>query len=177
MLKVEKLCYHYKNGPKVLKDVDFSVKDGQFMAILGNNGVGKSTMLKCFNLETKPNDVINLTDDIKQFVAESGIQSGECIVFNPHTTAGLTITSFWDPAGFEDLQDEICRLIPTRIDFKHQHDTPTDAAGHVKCSLLGVSIPLIIDGGKLVLGGSQGIFFLEFDGPRKRKVYVKVVSD
>ena len=104
-------------------------------------------MLKCFNLETKPNDVINLTDDIKQFVAESGIQSGECIVFNPHTTAGLTITSFWDPAGFEDLQDEICRLIPTRIDFKHQHDTPTDAAGHVKCSLLGVSIPLIIDGG------------------------------
>ena len=65
-------------------------------------------MLKCFNLETKPNDVINLTDDIKQFVAESGIQSGECIVFNPHTTAGLTITSFWDPAGFEDLQDEIC---------------------------------------------------------------------
>lgn len=49
MLKVEKLCYHYKNGPKVLKDVDFSVKDGQFMAILGNNGVGKSTMLKCFN--------------------------------------------------------------------------------------------------------------------------------
>ena len=86
-------------------------------------------MLKCFNLETKPNDVINLTDDIKQFVAESGIQSGECIVFNPHTTAGLTITSFWDPAGFEDLQDEICRLIPTRIDFKHQHDTPTDAAG------------------------------------------------
>lgn len=117
-------------------------------------------MLKCFNLETKPNDVINLTDDIKQFVAESGIQSGECIVFNPHTTAGLTITSFWDPAGFEDLQDEICRLIPTRIDFKHQHDTPTDAAGHVKCSLLGVSIPLIIDGGKLVLGGSQGIFSL-----------------
>ena len=49
MLKVEKLCYHYKNGPKVLKDVDFAVKDGQFMAILGNNGVGKSTMLKCFN--------------------------------------------------------------------------------------------------------------------------------
>ena len=48
MLKVEKLCYHYKNGPKVLKDVDFAVKDGQFMAILGNNGVGKSTMLKWF---------------------------------------------------------------------------------------------------------------------------------
>lgn len=134
-------------------------------------------MLKAFNLETKPNDVINLTDDIKKFVSESGIKSGECIVYTPHTTAALTITSFWDPNGFLDLQEEICRLIPTRIDFKHQHDTPTDAAGHVKSSLIGVSIPLIIDDGKLLLGGSQGIFFLEFDGPRKRKYYVKLIRD
>lgn len=134
-------------------------------------------MLKSFPLSTKANDVINLTADIKQFVAESGIKSGACIVFTPHTTAGLTITSFWDPMGFEDLQDEICRLIPTRIDFKHQHDTPTDAAGHVKSSLMGVSIPLIIEDGKLLLGGSQGIFFLEFDGPRQRKYYVKLIRD
>lgn len=134
-------------------------------------------MLKSFDLATKANDVINLTADIKQFVAESGIKSGECIVFTPHTTAGLTITSFWDPNGFLDLQEEICRLIPTRIDFKHQHDTPTDAAGHVKSSLIGVSIPLIINDGKLLLGGSQGIFFLEFDGPRKRKYYVKLIKD
>ena len=134
-------------------------------------------MLKAFDLMTKPNDVVNLTADIKQFVAESGVQSGEAVIFTPHTTAGLTITSFWDPMGFEDLQDEICRLIPTRIDFKHQHDTPTDAAGHVKSSLIGVSIPLIIDGGELLLGSSQGIFFLEFDGPRKRRYYVKIVRD
>ncbi len=134
-------------------------------------------MLKAFDLMTKPNDVVNLTADIRQFVAESGVQSGEAVIFTPHTTAGLTITSFWDPMGFEDLQDEICRLIPTRIDFKHQHDTPTDAAGHVKSSLIGVSIPLIIDGGELLLGSSQGIFFLEFDGPRKRRYYVKIVRD
>lgn len=134
-------------------------------------------MLKSFNLETKFNDVINLTADVKQVVADSGVKSGLCVVFTPHTTAGLTITSFWDPKGFEDLQDEICRLIPTRIDFKHQHDTPTDAAGHVKSSLMGVSLPIIIDNGKLLLGGSQGIFFMEFDGPRKRKYYVKVMSD
>lgn len=134
-------------------------------------------MLKSFDLMTKANDVVNLTADIKNFVEESGIQSGAAIVFTPHTTAGLTITSFWDPMGFEDLQDEICRLIPTRIDFKHQHDTPTDAAGHVKSSLIGVSMPLIIEKGKLLLGGSQGIFFLEFDGPRKRKYYVKLIKD
>lgn len=134
-------------------------------------------MLKSFPIETKPNDVINITDEVKRFVEESGVQSGSCIVFTPHTTAALTITSFWDPMGFEDLQDEICKLIPTRIDFKHQHDTPQDAAGHVKSSLIGVSLPLIIDEGKLVLGSSQGLFFLEFDGPRKRKFQVKICSD
>ena len=134
-------------------------------------------MMKSFDLVTKANDVINLTDDIKEFVAHSGVKSGACIVFTPHTTAGLTITSFWDPMGFEDLQDEICRLIPTRIDFKHQHDTPTDAAGHVKSSLIGVNIPLIINDGKLLFGSSQGVFFLEFDGPRKRKYYLKIIKD
>lgn len=134
-------------------------------------------MLKSFNIETKPNDVINITQEVKKFVEDSGVTSGSCIVFTPHTTAALTITSFWDPMGFEDLQDEICKLIPTRIDFKHQHDTPQDAAGHVKSSLIGVSLPLIIDEGKLLLGSSQGLFFLEFDGPRKRQFKVKICAD
>ena len=134
-------------------------------------------MLKTFKIETTHNAVINITEDVKKFVEACGVQSGSCILFTPHTTASLTITSFWDPKGFEDLQDEICKLIPTRIDFKHQHDTPQDAAGHIKSSLMGVSIPLIIDGGKLVLGSSQGLFFLEFDGPRKREYMVKVCAD
>lgn len=121
--------------------------------------------------------MFDITQDVKDFAESSGVQSGLCVVFTPHTTAALTITSFWDPNGFEDLQDEICRLIPTRIDFKHQHDTPQDAAGHVKSSLMGVSLPLIIEDGKLLLGSSQGIFFLEFDGPRKRKFQVKILAD
>ena len=121
--------------------------------------------------------MFDITQDVKYFAESSGVQSGLCVVFTPHTTAALTITSFWDPNGFEDLQDEICRLIPTRIDFKHQHDTPQDAAGHVKSSLMGVSLPLIIEDGKLLLGSSQGIFFLEFDGPRKRKFQVKILAD
>ena len=130
-----------------------------------------------FNIETKFNDVVKLTDDIKAFVESTGVKEGQCIIFNPHTTAGLTITSFWDPNGFEDIQNEVCRLIPTRIDFKHQHDTPTDAAGHVKSTLIGVDLPLIIHDGKLLLGSSQGIYFLEFDGPRKRSFYVQVMGE
>ena len=112
--------------------------------------------LKKFNIETKFNDVVKLTDDIKAFVESTGVKEGQCIIFNPHTTAGL---------------------IPTRIDFKHQHDTPTDAAGHVKSTLIGVDLPLIIHDGKLLLGSSQGIYFLEFDGPRKRSFYVQVMGE
>lgn len=133
-------------------------------------------MFKKFNIETKFNDVINITEDVKNCVKESGLQEGICVVYNPHTTASLAVTSFWDPAGFEDLQDEICRLIPTKVDFKHQHDTPQDAAGHVKSAIVGISQTFIIHEGKLVLGGSQGIFFLEFDGPRKRQFIVKVAE-
>lgn len=134
-------------------------------------------MLKNVKIVTKHRDVYDITADVKQFVEESGVREGICVITTPHTTAGLTITSFWDPNGFEDLQDEICRLIPTRIDFKHQHDTPQDAAGHVKSSLIGTSMSLIVHDGKLLLGHSQGIYFLEFDGPRKREFFVKVMSD
>ena len=125
-------------------------------------------MLKNFKIQTKERDVVEITPSIRTFVEESGIQEGVCLITIPHTTAALTITSFWDPNGFLDLQDEICRMIPTRIDFKHQHDTPQDAAGHVKSSLIGANLPVILHEGKLLLRHSQGIYFLEFDGPRNR---------
>ena len=133
-------------------------------------------MLGKFSIVTKWRDVYDISAQVKQFVGESGIQEGLCVITIPHTTAALTITSFWDPNGFEDLQDEICRLVPTRIDFKHQHDTPQDAAGHVKSSLLGSSMTLIVHEGKVLLGHSQGIYFLEFAGPRKREFSVKVME-
>ena len=134
-------------------------------------------MLRTFKLETQFRGYAELTADIKAAVAESGVQEGLCLIHCPHTTAGLTISSFWDLNGLEDLQDEVCRLVPTRIDFKHQFDTPQDAAGHVKSSLMGVQLTLIIHEGKLMIGSSQGIFFLEFDGPRHRQNYVKIVAD
>ena len=121
--------------------------------------------------------VVSLTEEVKKIVKESGVVSGLCIVYTPHTTAALTVTSFWDPKGFEDIQDEISRLIPTRIDFKHQHDTPQDAAGHVKSSLIGISLTFFIENSDLFLGHSQGIYFLEFDGPRDRECFVKIIKE
>ena len=89
-------------------------------------------MVNRIQFRTEKDGVFSLTDQIKACVEASGVQSGLLCAFVTHTTAALTVNSFWDPLGHEDIQDEIRRLIPTRVDFKHQHDTPEDAAGHVK---------------------------------------------
>lgn len=134
-------------------------------------------MLKKFKVETKFNGILDITDNVLRTVEESGVQEGICVVYTPHSTAGLTVFSPWDPNGFIDLDEEIRRLIPTRVDFKHQHDTPQDAAGHIKSALFGVSESFVICNGKLMIGSSQHIYFLEFDGPRKRQYFVKILSD
>lgn len=128
-------------------------------------------------LVTTDNAAYEVTTTVREAVAASGVTSGLCVVFVPHTTAGVSISSFWDPKGLEDVHDDINRLVPTRIDFKHQFDTPQDAAGHVKSVLVGVSLTLIIDQGAPLLGHSQGIFFNEFDGPRSRQFFVKCTND
>ena len=124
-------------------------------------------------LSTAANEAYEITATVRAAVAASGVNEGLCVVFVPHTTAGLSITSFWDPKGLEDIHDDLNRLVPTRVDFKHQFDTPQDAAGHIKSVLVGVSLTLIISEAKLLLGHSQGIFFNEFDGPRQREFLVK----
>lgn len=133
-------------------------------------------MLQKFNISTQKDDVFDITEEVRKYANESGVQEGIVVVYTAHTTASICVTSKMDPAGFDDLRDEINRLIPTRIDFKHQFDTPSDAAGHIKSSLIGVSMTFIITGGKLLLGGSQGIYFLEHDGPRKRSYFIKVIE-
>lgn len=134
-------------------------------------------MLENFKIDTKYNEVYDITESVKHSVLESGVQEGLCVIYNPHSTAGVATFSPWDPDGFIDLDEEIRRLVPTKVDFKHQHDTPQDAAGHIKSALLGVSLTLIIHEGKLLLGGSHGIYFLEFDGPRNREYFVKIQAD
>ncbi len=124
-------------------------------------------------LATTANAAYDITPMVRETVAASGVREGFCVVFVPHTTASLSITSFWDQKGLEDIHDDINRLVPARIDFKHQFDTPQDAAGHIKSVLVGVSLTIIVTNGALLLGHSQGIFFNEFDGPRRRQFFVK----
>lgn len=131
-----------------------------------------------FTIETPPKEsMLNITPQVKQVVEASAVLEGMCVVFIPHTTAGLTLNSIMDSATAQDIKDEIRRLVPTRVDFEHIYDTPADAAGHIKATLVGASLSLIISGGDLLLGGSQGIYFCEFDGPRTREVYVKIIGE
>jgi secondary thiamine-phosphate synthase enzyme len=120
--------------------------------------------------------LIDITAQVREVVASSGVQDGICVLFVPHTTAAITLNSALDPATATDIITDLRRIVPTRVDFVHQYDTPADAAGHVKAALVGHSVTLIIAGGKLTLGSSQFVLFYEFDGPRARRVQVKIME-
>jgi secondary thiamine-phosphate synthase enzyme len=120
--------------------------------------------------------LVNVMEEIKAVVKKSGIEEGVCYVYCPHTTAGLVVNSYLDPNTPKDILAEVDRLIPTKIDFYHTFDTPSDAAGHVKSSLLGIELTFIVHQSEMMLGHSQGILFAEFDGPRNRELYLKVIA-
>jgi secondary thiamine-phosphate synthase enzyme len=134
-------------------------------------------MLNTVTFQTPPGDaLVNITELVRDTVRETGISSGLCAIIVPHTTAAITINSSLDVSTPQDIVDDVRRLVPTRVDFKHQYDTPADAAGHIKASLIGQNVVLAVEHGDLVLGGSQSILFYEFDGPRERRVQVKVIA-
>ncbi len=134
-------------------------------------------MLKTVTFQTPPGDaLVNITALVREAVREIGITSGLCAIIVPHTTAAITINSSLDQNTPQDIIDDVRRLVPTRVDFKHQYDTPADAAGHIKASMIGQNVVLAVENGDLVLGGSQSILFYEFDGPRERHVQVKVIA-
>jgi secondary thiamine-phosphate synthase enzyme len=118
----------------------------------------------------------DITDQVRAIVKESGVQSGVCHLVVPHTTAAVTINSGLDPSTPEDIVDDVRRLVPTRTDFHHIVDTPSDAAAHVKASLIGNSETVLIEDGDLVFGHSQSLLFFDFDGPRQRRVMVKIIE-
>lgn len=120
-------------------------------------------------------ECVNLQEKVQSLIDASGIQSGICYVYTPHTTGGMVVTSFY-PDTLNDLIVETKNIAPARLDFFHTIDSPLDAAGHIKSALFGVSEFFFIEDGKLVLGHAQGILFFEFDGPREREVYVKLVE-
>ncbi len=106
-------------------------------------------------------------------VRESGVKEGICVLFCPHTTAGLTINENADPSVRLDISDHLSDLVPERKSYKHLEG---NADSHIKSVLVGQSLSLIIENGDIVLGTWQGVFFCEFDGPRNRKILVKILE-
>ncbi len=133
-------------------------------------------MVATYKLSTDGNRAFDITGEVVQAIESSGVREGIAVVLLPHTTASVGIISYPDPLGLIDVMDEVSRLIPTRIDFKHQHDTPQDAAGHVKSTIVGTTLSLIVTGGQPLLGHSQKVYFMEHDGPRQRQFHVQVVG-
>lgn len=112
---------------------------------------------------------VNITREVQSAVAESGVESGVVTVFVPHTTAGITINENADPDVVTDMDAALEAVVPWQAAYQHMEG---NAAAHVKASMMGSSVQVIVDDGRLVLGTWQGIFFCEFDGPRTRKVWV-----
>ena len=106
-------------------------------------------------------------------MSQSGLQAGLCHLFVPHTTAGLTLNENWDPAVRHDLLTALDKLVPWDDDYQHGEG---NSAAHVKASLVGFAHTLPVEDGRLVLGSWQGIYLAEFDGPRRRKVMIKVIA-
>ena len=119
-------------------------------------------------------DWLNITGQVQKAVTASGISEGICVVFTPHTTAGITINENADPDVPRDVNLALNLISPDRREFRHGEG---NSAAHTKSSIFGASLTLIVAGGKLLLGTWQGIWFTEFDGPRKRKVHVRVMGE
>ena len=114
---------------------------------------------------------VDITADVQRIVRESGISEGICTVYVPHTTAGITINENADPDVTRDIIDTLERLVPRSGSYRHAEG---NADSHVKASLMGFSVQVLVQDSRLLLGTWQGIYFCEFDGPRNRQVYVRV---
>lgn len=110
---------------------------------------------------------------LQALVRESGVGDGVCYIFCPHTTAGLTLNENWDPDVRHDLVLALDAISPQRAEYRHGEG---NSPAHVKSSLVGASQFVLIENGRLILGQWQGIYLAEFDGPRRRRVWVKVVE-
>jgi secondary thiamine-phosphate synthase enzyme len=122
---------------------------------------------------TRRTEFLDITREVQEALTRSGVKDGLVFVYVPHTTAGVTINEGADPSVVEDILGILNRLIPINGDYRHLEG---NSAAHIKASLTGSSLLVAVERGKLVLGTWQAIFFCEFDGPRTRKVLVKVLA-
>jgi len=132
------------------------------------------TNLSNFSVRTsRQNEWLNITGQVQQAVASSGVSEGICVVFIPHTTAAVTVNENADFDVPHDVGLALEKISPDRKEFRHGEG---NSAAHTKTSLMGSSLTLIVSGGRLLLGTWQGIWFNEYDGPRSRKVHVRVMG-
>lgn len=130
-------------------------------------------MLKEITIQTNTQtQILDITAQVQKVVSESGIAEGLCCVFVPHTTAGVTINENADPSVKQDILMELNKIIPFDDNYSHLEG---NSAAHIKASIIGSSVNIPLKNNNLLLGTWQGICFCEFDGPRTRKFYVKIV--
>ena len=131
--------------------------------------------MKTFTVKTaKREQLVDITAEVMEIISKSGVNSGICVVYVPHTTAAITINENADPSVRVDIEETLSKLVPYGKGYRHLEG---NADSHIKSTLVAPSITLIIENGRPVLGTWQGVFFCEFDGPRTRKVHVKIISD
>ncbi|MGA7579603.1 MAG: secondary thiamine-phosphate synthase enzyme YjbQ [Desulfobaccales bacterium] len=132
-------------------------------------------MFKTLTLSTNSrNEFLDITRQIEAAVQESGVREGLCHLFVPHTTAALTINENADPSVKSDILMVLSKIISNQEPYRHLEG---NSPAHVKASLLGPQLTLMVSGGRLVLGTWQGIYLCEFDGPRSRRLHLKVMED
>jgi secondary thiamine-phosphate synthase enzyme len=119
-------------------------------------------------------ELLDITEKIQKLITNSGVSDGVCIVFCPHTTAGLTINENADPSVKNDITAKLNKLVPENSGYTHAEG---NSDSHIKASLFGASLTIFVGLGKLILGTWQAIYFCEGDGPRQREVWVKVIKE
>lgn len=130
-------------------------------------------MSTTLNIRTRSRkQFVNITGEVQRAVRDSGVTDGICVVYVPHTTAGVTVNEAADPSVAEDVQNTLSTLIPHRGGYTHAEG---NADSHIQTIVVGPSVSLIIEGGRIDLGTWQGVFFCEFDGPRSRTAKVQCV--
>ena len=132
-------------------------------------------MIRQLRVQTKSRtELVDITQGIQRLVTESGVRSGVCYVYVPHTTSGITVNENTDPNVGRDILKELNKVIP--FDDQYSHNEGNSAA-HIKSTIVGVSKAVTVEEGRLALGTWQAIFYCEFHGPRDRRVLVKVMKD
>ena len=131
-------------------------------------------MLREYSLTTGQNNWTDITRQVKDALRESGIANGLCVVYCPHTTAGITINENADPDVVRDLIFALEKTYPDRAEFRHSEG---NSASHLKASVIGSSATIPVRNGRLLLGTWQGVYFCEFDGPRARRFFVQIQGE